>query len=242
MAVTYTVKRDAPAVVAGRIQNVDVVLDLGPGIRPQPFFKPYVHICVDAHRPYLEHLKRESADDPRYVLINAAWDRAVGLLPDKSVDTVFALDFIEHLDKPDGFRLLREAERLARRQVVVYTPHGFFPQSYEDPHKPDRWGMDGGYWQTHRSGWVPEDFGDEWDIVICRDCIELDQDNRVMERPMEALWAFRTLAPAAEPRYHVVDPSAWAHVKALLQQGLPRSVYTRLQGVWGLVLRTTGRT
>ena len=240
--VAHVGREDAWAVVAGKIQDVDVVLDLGSGICPQTFLKPYVHICVDAHQPYLERLKRESADDPRYVLINASWDQVIGMLPDKSVDSVFALDFIEHLEKPDGLRMLREAERVARRQIVVYTPHGFYPQSYDDPRKPDRWGMDGGYWQTHRSGWAPEDFGEGWDVVICPDFLELNQENQPMDRPMGALWALRTLNPAAGRRCHVIaDPSAWPYFKGLLGQILPRAVFTRLQSVWGFVLRTAGR-
>jgi Methyltransferase domain len=242
MAVTYAVRDDAAGVVAGKIQDVDVVLDLGAGICPQPFLDPHVHICVDAHRAYLERLQRESADDPKYVLINAPWDQAIGMLPDKSVDTVFALDFIEHLEKPDGVRMLREAERVARVQIVVSTPHGFFPQSYDDARKPDRWGMDGGYWQTHRSGWAPDDFGEEWDVVICRDCIVLNQENQPMDQPMAALWAFRTLRAASARRYRVMkDPSAWGYFKGLLEQGLPRAVFTRLRSAWGFVLRTTGR-
>ena len=242
MEVTHVGREDAWAVVASKIQDVDIVLDLGPGIRPQPFLTRLVHICVDAHRPYLERLQRDSSGDPRYVLINGSWDRVIGMLPDKSVDTVFALDFIEHLEKQDGLRMLAEAERVARRQIVVHTPHGFFPQSYDDPHKPDRWGMDGGYWQTHRSGWTPEDFGDGWDIVICPDWIELDENNQRMDHPMGALWAVRTLGPASARRYRLFkDPSAWTHFTQLLEHTLPRSVFSRLQSVWGFVLRRTGR-
>jgi Methyltransferase domain len=229
--------------VAGMIQDVDVVLDLGAGICPQPFLKrPCVHICVDAHRPYLDRLKRDSAEDPAYVLINAPWDQAIGMMPDRSVDTVFALDFIEHLEKPDGLRMLKEAERVARRQIVVFTPHGFFEQSYDDPRKPDRWGMDGGYWQTHRSGWTPEDFGEGWDVVICPDCITLDQNNQPMAQPTGALWAIRTLGGPAARRGHLVKgPSVFAYSKGLLEQALPRALFTRLQSAWGFVLRTTGR-
>lgn len=242
MNVTHADRRAAPPLVAGKIQHVDVVLDLGPGICPQPLVEAYVHICVEAHRPYLERLKRESANDPRYVLINAPWDQAIERLPDKSVDTVFALDFIEHLEKEDGLRMLREAERVARVQIVVFTPLGFYPQSYDDPRKPDRWGMDGGYWQTHRSGWTPEDFGEAWDILICTDAILLNQDNQPMDTPMPALWAFRTLGPATPRRYGVIEnPSVWGYFTGLLEQALPRSVFTRLQSAWGLVLRTTGR-
>jgi hypothetical protein len=242
MTVTHAGRHELSAVLAGKIQDVDVVLDLGAGICPQPFVKPFVHICVDVHRPYLERLKRESADDPRYVLINAPWEQAVGLLPDKSVDTVFALDVIEHLEKADGLRLLREAERVARRQIVVATPHGFFPQCYDDPRQLDRWGMDGGYWQTHRSGWIPEDFGDDWDVVICPDGILLNQDDEPLDEPKAALWAFRTLAPPAGRRRHAVqEPFVFGYVKGLLAQVLPRAVFARLQSAWGFVLRTTGR-
>jgi hypothetical protein len=220
--------------VGRKVEDVEVVLDLGPGIRPQSFVqKPYVHICVDAHRPYLERLKREVGDDPRYVFINAPWHEVIGMFADKSVDTVFALDFIEHLEKEDGLRMLREAERVARRQVVIYTPQGFFPQSYEDPEKTDRWGMDGGYWQTHRSGWEPEDFGDQWEFVICPDYITTDEHDHEMEHPAGAIWAIRNLGGAAERRYEVMeDQSAWAYFKKALERGLPPGAFNGLRSVW----------
>ncbi|HEX7956093.1 MAG TPA: methyltransferase domain-containing protein [Pyrinomonadaceae bacterium] len=244
MGVTYVGREEALAAVAARVLDAEVVLDLGPGICPQPFVKnPYVHICVEAHRPYIERVRREVRDDPKYVFINSPWDKAIGLLPDKSVDTVFALDFIEHLEKEDGLRMLREAERVARRQVVVYTPDGFYPQHYEDPSKPDRWGMDGGFWQTHRSGWKTDDFGDEWEFIISPDFLTLDEDNRPLEVPMGAIWAFRNFAPAPEPRRYQVmeDQSAWAHFKETLERTLPASAFTRMRSAWGAVLRATGK-
>ena len=229
--ITYAPRLEALDVVRKKIQNVQVVLDLGPGICPQPFVtQPYVHICVDAHRPYLERLKRERADDPKYVFVNAPWDAIVPALPDKSVDTVFALDFIEHLDKHDGQRMLREAERVARYQIVVYTPLGFFPQSYDDPNQPDRWGMDGAKWQTHRSGWDLDDFSDEWEFVISPDYITLDEHNQSMEQPMAAFWAIRTLGTTHEPRYRVMeDDSAGEHAKIVLEKVLPRALYNGLR-------------
>lgn len=234
MAVTYVSRIEALEAVGGKIPYVEVVLDLGPGICPQPFIKkPYVHICVEAHRPYLERLKREVAEDPKYVFINSPWEEVISTFPDKSVDTVFALDFIEHLEKADGFRMLREAERVARCQVVIYTPLGFFPQSYDDPDKPDRWGMDGGHWQTHRSGWDLEDFGDEWEFVVCKDYIHLDEDNHPMDQPMGAFWAIRNLGPAREQHYLVMeDVSAWAHFKKTLERGLPQAAFTGLRSAW----------
>ena len=244
MVVTYVSRIEAVAAVGKKIPDVEIVLELGPGICPQPFIKkPYAHICVDAHKPYVERLRREVADDPKFVFINAPWDEIISTFPDKSVDTVFALDFIEHLEKADGFRMLREAERVARCQVVILTPLGFFPQSYDSPDKPDRWGMDGGKWQTHRSGWDPQDFDQHWEFVICPDYILHDEDNQLLDQPMAAFWAIRNLGPARAPRYLVMeDVSAWAHFKKTLERGLPQAAYAGLSSVWGKVLRITGRT
>lgn len=241
--VTYIGRYEAVDFVRTRVTDVSVVLDLGPGICPQPYVKePYVHICVDAHRPYLERLKREVGDDPKYIFINAAWDEVIGKFPDKSVDSVFALDFIEHLEKQDGYRMLREAQRVARRQIVVYTPLGFFPQSYDDPNKPDRWGMDGGYWQTHRSGWDYDDFGPEWEFICSPDYIDLDEHNQPLAEYLPAFWAIRNLSGGSGRRYTVIEkPSTWLYFKKTLELGLPPAVFTSLQRVWGKLLRLTGR-
>lgn len=231
---TYVSPADAWSVVGSKVADVEVVLDVGAGICPQPFVKnPYVHICVDAHSPYLDRLKTAVADDPKFILLNGRWDEVVAMFPDKSVDSVFALDFIEHLEKEDGRRLLYEAERVARRQVVIFTPHGFFPQSYEDANKPDRWGMDGGYWQTHRSGWDFDDFGDEWEIICCPTFIERDENEQPLLEPMGAFWAIRNLASEEERRYEVIqDRSAWVHFKKTLEYSLPSPAFNGIRSVW----------
>jgi hypothetical protein len=113
------------------------------------------------------------------------------ILPDKSVDSVFALDVIEHMEKEDGLKFLKEAERVARQQIMIYTPLGFYPQTYDDPDKSDRWGMGGGYWQTHRSGWSPEDFGEGWELICCKEYHFIDEDEQLLEKPFGAIWAFR---------------------------------------------------
>ena len=239
MGVTYASKAQAFNLVASKVRHVDVVLDLGPGICPQPFFKPRVHICVDAHRPYLEHIKGKLGWDPRYVFINAPWDQVIGMFPDKSVDTVFALDFVEHLEKQDGQRMLREAERVARRQVVVYTPHGFFPQSYDDPAKPDRWGMDGGFWQTHRSGWDFEDFGDSWDIVCSPDYLVEDEHGQPMEKPMGALFAIRNIGPQAGEKAE--GRTTMEIVRSVVEQGMPPFAFRGLRSAWVAILNARQR-
>jgi hypothetical protein len=239
MNVAYVPRQQAHDTVTALVRDAEVVLDLGAGIRPQEFVpKPMLHICVDAHRPYLERAKRETGDDPRYVFLNATWNQVLPMLPDKSVDSVFALDFIEHLEKEDGFRMLREAERVARVQVVVYTPDGFFPQQHE-PGAPDRWGLDGGTWQTHRSGWSIEDFGEEWQFVVSPDYIQLDEHNQPLAEPMGAIWALRNLGEPRERRYLLMDDrSAWSHTKRILERVLPPRVHRFIRRLW---LRARGQ-
>lgn len=180
------------------IAPADVVLDIGTGIRPQDYVVAgQVHICVDAFRPYLERLQKETAGDPRFVFLSSGWEDVVGMLPDRSVDSVFALDVLEHLEKAEGKRLIAEAERVTRGQIVIFTPFGFYPQSYEEG-EADRWGMEGGYWQTHRSGWRPEEFDAEWRILVCPDMHDEDQHGDAIEEPFGAFWAILTQAPGSE--------------------------------------------
>lgn len=241
MGVTYVSRYRAINLVESKVKQVDVVLDLGPGICPQPFIKPRVHICVDAHRPYLEHLNQKLGKNRNYVLINAKWDQLIAMLPDKSVDTVVALDFIEHLEKQDGLKMLGEAERVARQQIVVGTPQGFYQQSYDDPNKPDRWGMDGGYWQTHRSGWDFEDFGDSWDIVCCPDFLTLDEDGQPMEKPVGAIWAVRDLSHDPVRTDQAFGRTAFEVLRKIVKQGLPPIAFNSLRSAWIAFLDATHR-
>lgn len=198
MNVTWVEREQARAIIANQVIKTEVVLDVGPGIMPQTYFHPHVHICVEPHLPYIDRLKEEVKGDPSYLFLNCTWDVAFRLFPSKSVDSIFALDFIEHLKKNEGFDFLKEAERIARKQVLIYTPLGFYPQSYEDKEKPDRWGMDGGFWQTHRSGWGIDDFGDNWDLVCCQEFHLIDQNAQPLDKPFGALWAFLNLPFSAD--------------------------------------------
>lgn len=167
------------------------ILDVGVGIRPQTLLEVHTHICVEPFEPYLERLREDYGDDPKLVLLNATWDQVMPLLPDRSVDSVVALDVIEHLKRREGRRLLVEAVRVARRQVVIFTPLGFLPQSYSKDEF-DAWGMGGTRWQIHRSGWWPEDFPTDWHVVACADFHVVDRPNTSDAAPFGALWAIYT--------------------------------------------------
>ena len=170
------------------LEAARVVIDIGPGIRPQTILSPATHICVEPFEPYIGKLREQVGDDPGFVFLNATWERVLPLMPDRSVDSVVALDVIEHLRRREGKRLLEHAVRIARQQVVIFTPLGFYHQSYRNQGT-DRWGMKGGRWQTHRSGWSPDDFGRDWHVVACRDFHAVDENEEPLDEPFGAFWA-----------------------------------------------------
>lgn len=69
--------------------------------------------------------------------------------PDNSVDVVSIIDGIEHMDKETGLELIREMKRIARKQILLFTPEGYLKN---EPH--NAWGIEGAdEHQTHKSGW-----------------------------------------------------------------------------------------
>ena len=78
------------------------------------------------------------------VIIGTA-PQVLGTLGSNSFDVVIAFDLIEHLSKEDGYRLVYEMERIARRICVIFTPNGHVWQ----PPRPDN------SFDAHLSGWTP---------------------------------------------------------------------------------------
>jgi len=171
-----------------KIAKVDTVLDIGCGIRPQNIIKPRTHICCDPYKPYLEDLRDKEADK-RYVLLHADWEKAINIFLPKSIDTIFLLGVIEHVAKKKAVKLLEKTEKIARKQIVIYTPLGFSPQNHPDGI--DAWGMKGGKWQEHLSGWELKDFGDSWQIFACKNYIQVDNVGKKLEKPCGAFWAIK---------------------------------------------------
>lgn len=135
---------------ASLLKSGGIVLDIGAGIRPQTLVKADRHICVEPFEPYVEKL-----EEMGYQIIPKTANDA--LEPISHVDTIVALDVIEHMTETDGKRFLRLCKEKAD-QIVIFTPLGFIEQ------EGDAWGMGGDEWQKHRSGWIPEDFKG-WQIL-----------------------------------------------------------------------------
>jgi hypothetical protein len=125
------------------------VLDVGTGLMHSLESSPCrIKIGLDVHRPYL--LNRRVSDA---VPLNAAALSIEQLFVPGAVELVTMIDVLEHLDPADATELLRQAEAVASRRVVVFTPRGDFPQADYDA-----FGFGGEQLQRHRSSWDIEDF------------------------------------------------------------------------------------
>lgn len=168
MAIIWINKEKLFATVKKTLTPVKTVLDIGCGIRPQDLQTPDTHICVDPFPQYIKELQnkiKNNNNDTLSIFIQADWAEILKLLPSKSVDNVYLLDVIEHLDKEEGRKLLQASDRIARNQIIIFTPLGFVPQN---PVGKDAWGLDGVSLQTHQSGWEFSDFDRSWEIFVSK--------------------------------------------------------------------------
>ncbi|MCC5629686.1 methyltransferase domain-containing protein [Nostoc sphaeroides CHAB 2801] len=186
----YKNPTDLLLAVENAIQHVDVVLDIGPGIVPMNYFRPKFHILLEPFDEYVQILTNRFANDGSVFVISGTSQNLMSSFAANSVDTVFLLDVIEHLTKDDGVSVLVHAERVARKQIIVFTPLGFMPQTVHEGEK-DGWGLGGASVQEHLSGWVPEDFGAGWDFHICETFHKVDFRNQLLSKEYGAFFAIK---------------------------------------------------
>lgn len=190
-----------------QIIHTDVIIDIGAGILPQNFFRAPVHIIVEPFIEYVDILKYRYQDDKSYIIINSTADEVLPYFTENSVDTVFLIDVIEHMSKEIGLKVLDDAKRIARRQIVVFTPFGFIPQHFEEDGI-DPWGLGGIEWQKHRTGWMPDDFDDEWNFYICKYFHNTKNfPNPKFNEPMGAMFAIKNKEPVVivkPPNYSTI--------------------------------------
>lgn len=172
------------------IASVDVILDIGCAFRPQQFVEAKTHICCEPFHEYMDRLLVETAGESKYVYLTADFTAASHLFPESSVDSIFLTDVIEHIDREVGLQGLERLKKIARKQIVLFTPLGFMDQ---DPGEDgvDPWGMGGMEFQKHRSGWTPDDFPASvgWTVIACKDFHQVDGYERAINEPFGAFWA-----------------------------------------------------
>lgn len=189
------IEYENPEVLKNEIEGLicvnDTVLDIGVGLVPMKFFRPKLHLMIEPHHEYVQVLQSRHANDKSVLIFHGKANDIAPCFATNSVDSVFLLDVIEHLEKEAGLSLLQEVQRIARNQVVVFTPLEFMPQA-SNGEVLDGWGMQGLDYQVHRSGWTPEDFGPNWDCHICENFHRQDGQGRPLEHPHGAFYAIRT--------------------------------------------------
>jgi hypothetical protein len=174
----------------------DSVLDVGTGLMGSlAFFPCRVKLGMDGYRPYLENRLREDA-----VPINADARRLGELFLPRSIDLVTLIDVIEHFDDDAAREVLRHAELIARRRVVVAAPRGVFPQEGHDA-----FGLGGEEYQRHRSSWDVEDFTSlGYRVAVLKGFHDSRNESFVRAlgrgaRPVDALVAWRDVAASNRP-------------------------------------------
>jgi hypothetical protein len=172
--------------------EASTLLDIGCAFRPQKILVPKIHICCEPFHEYMDRLIAETAGDSHFVYLQLNIEQTCDAFPDRSVDTAFLGDVIEHIDRDISARCLTKLKSIVRRQIILFTPIGFMPQDPSEGNADiDQWGMHGVEWQKHRSGWTPDDFpeSDGWLVIACRDFHQDDGYGRALEEPFGAMWA-----------------------------------------------------
>lgn len=135
-----------PREIAIAVGDSKTLLDVGCGKNsPVQTLGSKIHKTgLDLFEPSLIESKKKNIHQA-YKVANVL--SLVHTFEEKSFDCVFASELIEHLEKDEGFELLRQMEKVARKRVVITTPVGFLPQeSFEN-----------NPWQIHCSGWSVEE-------------------------------------------------------------------------------------
>lgn len=124
------------------------ILDVGCGLGvPMELIKLRMKIKyavgVDLFKPYIKVLKKRKLHD-KYVLADARKMKFRA----KSFDVCFASDVLEHMRKEEAWKLLKNMEKISKKQVIVTTSLGYFYHPV----------VDGNPLQLHLSGYRPEEF------------------------------------------------------------------------------------
>jgi SAM-dependent methyltransferase len=160
----------------------DSVLDVGCGtsLTMRQLGVP-VSAGIEAYQPSFDDAKRRHTHDR---LIHGDIRNLTTYFQQRQFDACVALDVIEHLDKRDGLKLIREMEGIARRKVVFFTPSGFLPQRHcaaDDL-------------QEHLSGWEPDEmrrFG--YHVIGLLGPKGLRGESHVLKRRPAIFWGLASL-------------------------------------------------
>lgn len=150
MTVSVANHQDFLVTINELLSDSHTVLDVGCGVGTTlKEIRCPLKIGVDVHRPYLE----KAEPGKQFIKLNFTAERLNEIFLGNSLDSVTLIDVIEHFEKEVALDVLRQAEEIAAKKVIVFTPRGFFQQI-----EVDHYGLGGESYQRHRSGWEAEEF------------------------------------------------------------------------------------
>ena len=88
--------------IKSEILPTQIVVDIGCGIYPINYFVPSVHILVEPWGEYIEVLESRYKEDSRNIILKSDGVQALRIFNNKSVDSIFVIDVIEHMSKLEG--------------------------------------------------------------------------------------------------------------------------------------------
>ena len=93
------------------------------------------------------------------------------ILVPKSFDTVLMFDFIEHLAKADGERLLDNIEHFVKKQILMFIPLENFKRDVEKPIESQKQRKEQNLsLGNHCSQWTPEEMDKRgFDVLVSPD-------------------------------------------------------------------------
>lgn len=122
------------------LKNCKTVLDLGCGhSSPLQYCKNIEYsVGVEAFKPYLEESKKRRIHT---VYIEKKIEEVD--FPENRFDAVILIEVLEHLPEKTGHKILKKAEKWAKKKIIVSSPNGFLSQKE----------VDNNPMQKHLSGW-----------------------------------------------------------------------------------------
>ncbi len=84
-------------------------------------------VGIEGYQPAVEQARKLKTHDE---IIHGNVQELDRFFQPKQFDACVALDVIEHLIKPDGVKMMKDLERIAKKRVVLFTPSGFLPQRH----------------------------------------------------------------------------------------------------------------
>jgi hypothetical protein len=148
--------------IKSKLLPTKVVADLGSGIRPNNFIEADLLICVEPFQGYHAYLKNKY-QHTNTLVVNQDALKFLENQPSSSIETIVAVDVLEHLNKQEGYKLLEQMKRVCSIQALIVTSNGYMPQ-HVSTQDLDEWGYEGNVYQTHLSGWELSDF-DGWEVI-----------------------------------------------------------------------------